>query len=60
MPARRPHPTLQAGSHFDEDTSHGLPGGKAVEFSKLPGSEEEAGGSAAAALAAAAKEAGPL
>ena len=39
----------QAGSHFDEDQQPHLEGGKAVEFSKLPTSEEEGGSSAGSA-----------
>ena len=44
----------QAGSHFDEDQQHLEAGGKAVQFAKLPASEEEASGSAIKAGTAAA------
>jgi hypothetical protein len=41
---------LQAGTHFDEDV-HAEAGKAAVEFSKLPTSEEEASGSGGGAVA---------
>ena len=51
-PAVPPCP-VQAGSHFNED-QHLEAGSKAVEFSKLAGSEEEASGSLKATVSAAA------